>query len=318
MKFPIYIHRYTLKSLGALNASSTKYHHEGALIKVGEGYGCMHPWPELGDVPLDGLFKVLKEGGTTPTIRAALQCAREDGKAREEGRSLFEGLQVPQSHTTLMMNEADFDKAVAAGFTVVKVKTGRDLEQEREFILAQAERFPELRWRIDFNNLVGRGGIEKFLTSLPESFRKRIDFLEDPCVYERQCWLDLSTRYSIPLAMDRDVESTDRDFRVAILKPAVNVLQRVLEQAYVESWRVVFTSYMDHPLGQTYAAWRAALAAKEYPGMVDTCGLMTHGLFEPNEFIERMGEVTPNFPIPQGTGLGFDDLLENLPWQRLT
>ncbi len=318
MKPPIYIYRYTLKSPGALNASSTRHDHAGVLIKVGDGYGCMHPWPELGDVPLDGLLKILQEGGTTPTIRAALYCAREDGKARLAGKNLFEGLQVPQSHATLMMQAADFDQAVAAGFTMVKVKMGRDIEREREFVLDQAERFPVLRWRIDFNNLLGRGGIEKLLNSLPESFRKKIDFLEDPCVYESRSWGELRTRYGIALAVDRDVEMADRNFSVAVLKPAVNVLQNKLERSYMDSRRVVFTSYMDHPLGQTYAAWRAAIAARDYPGMIDTCGLMTHGLFEPNDFIERMGGVTPDFSVPQGSGLGFDDLLENLPWKRLT
>ena len=317
MTSPIYIHRYTMKSSGALNASSTRHEHEGALIKVGDGYGCMHSWPELGDVPLEGLFEILKDGGTTPIIRAALHCANEDGKARAEGKSLFEGLQVPKSHATLMMNEADVNDAVAAGFTIVKVKMGRDLEREREFILAQAERFPMIRWRIDFNGLLGRGGIERVLKSFPEGFREKIDFLEDPCVYGSKCWRELGIRYGIPLAVDRDVESADGEFSVAILKPAVNVLHRTLEQAHVEGRRVIYTSYMDHPLGQTYAAWRAALAAQEYPGMIATCGLVTHGLFAPDDFTERLGKPAPDFPVPQGCGLGFDDLLDALPWKRL-
>lgn len=317
MKKPVYIHRYTLMSPGALNASSTRHRHEGALIKVGNGYGCMHPWPELGDVPLEGLFQILKEGGSTPTIRAALNCAREDGKARAEGRCLFDGLHVPLSHATLMMDEEDFEQAVASGFTTVKVKMGRDLEKEREFALAQAEKFPALQWRIDFNNLLGRGGIEQVLKSFPEEFREKIDFIEDPCVYDSSCWKNLRTRYGIPLAVDRDVELATSHYSVAILKPAVHVVNPVLERCHLDGSRVVFTSYMDHPLGQAYAAWRAAGAAKEYPGMIDTCGLMTHGLFESDEFTKRMGDVAPVFTPPSGNGLGFDDLLEALPWERL-
>ena len=317
MNTPIYIHRYTLTSSGALNASSSKREHEGVLIKVGDGYGCMHPWPELGDVPMDRLLGILRDGGTTPIIRAALQCAREDGKARVEGRSLFENLAVPQSHATLMLNEGDFDQAVAAGFSTVKVKMGRDLVKEREFILAQAERFPELRWRLDFNGLLGQVGIEEELQSYPKSFRDKIDFLEDPCVYSRAIWKGLRTRYDIPLAVDRDVEAANGDVSFVILKPAVNILKRVLEQAHLNSWTAVFTSYMDHPIGQAYAAWKAAKAAEQYPGMVGICGLMTQSLFEPNDFIIRMGEAQPKFQAPQGCGLGFDDLLETLPWKRL-
>ena len=317
MKLPIYIHRYTLTSAGALNASSTKRQHEGVLIKVGDGYGCMHPWPELGDVPLDRLLEILRDGGTTPIIRAALQSASEDGKARVEGRSLFDNLTVPESHATLMMNESDVDRAVAAGFSTVKVKMGRSLDTEREFIFAQAERYPELRWRLDFNCLLGQGGVEEELMCYPQSFREKIDFLEDPCVYDKSVWKNLRTRYDIPLAVDRDVESVDGDVSFVILKPAVNILNRVLEDAHLNSWRVVFTSYMDHPLGQTYAAWKAAIAAKQYPGMVNTCGLMTHGLFEEDAFTDQMGKVKPSFTPPPGCGLGFDDLLEALPWKRL-
>ena len=38
---------------------------------------------------------------------------------------------------------------------------------------------------------------------------------------------------------------------------------------------------------------------------------------EENEFSERLGQVGPKFRSPGGTGLGFDDLLEKLPWKRL-
>lgn len=309
--------RYTLMSPGALNASSTRHRHDGALIRVGGGYGCMHPWPELGDVPLEKLFQILKDGGSTPTIRTALYCARVDGEARAEGRSLFDGVEVPRSHATLMMDEADFEQAVDSGFSMVKVKMGRDLGMERAFVLAQAEKFPQLRWRIDFNNLLGRGGIEQVLESLPAGFLEKIDFIEDPCVYDSQCWKALRTRYGVPLAVDRDVELAENNYSVAILKPAVHVVQPVLERCHIGGARAVVTSYMDHPLGQCYAAWRAAGAAREFPGMIDTCGLMTHGLFEPDAFTERLGLVRPQFSPPGGTGLGFDDLLETLPWQRL-
>ena len=317
MKSAIYIHRYTLRSSGVLNASSSRLEHEGALIKVGDGHGCIHSWPELGDESLDTLLDILKNGGTTPIIGAALHCAREDALARHEGRSLFAGLHVPESHATLMMDEAFFDQAVASGFAMVKVKMGRDLARETEFILALAKRFPELKWRIDFNSSLGRGDIEQLLDNLPESFRSKIDFLEDPCGYEIKSWEELHRRYGIALAVDHDVESATHSFNVAVLKPAVNTLNKVLEHAYVESRRVVYTSYMDHPIGQTYAAWCAALAAQKYPSMIDTCGLMTHGLFEPDAFTERMGAVKPAFSAPHGSGLGFDDLLEALPWRRL-
>ena len=47
-------------------------------------------------------------------------------------------------------------------------------------------------------------------------------------------------------------------------------------------------------------------------------GLQTHGLFEADQFTERLGVAGPTFTAPGGAGLGFDDLLEKLPWKRLS
>ena len=48
-----------------------------------------------------------------------------------------------------------------------------------------------------------------------------------------------------------------------------------------------------------------------------TCGLQTHGLFEMDAFTARLGPVKPGFKPPGGSGLGFDDLLEDLPWKKI-
>ena len=58
----------------------------------------------------------------------------------------------------------------------------------------------------------------------------------------------------------------------------------------------------------SYAAWQAAEAVANHPGLVQTCGLVTHGLFEANAFANCLGEVTPCFNPAQGVGLGFDEL----------
>ena len=114
----------------------------------------------------------------------------------------------------------------------------------------------------------------------------------------------LGAETGMVLANDRHVEEDRGDSEVLIVKPAVNGM--------LNGERVVVTSYMDHPLGQAFAAWEAARA-----GVTEVCGLQTHGLFAANGFTEALGRVRPGFGVPEGAGLGFGDLLEGLPWSRL-
>lgn len=321
MNETIHIHRYTLQSGASLNARSGRTAHEGALIRVGEdnfGYGCIHPWPELGDADLEQTLGLLATGQCTDLSRRALTCAREDGRARRAGISLFDALVVPRSHATLPMDASLFQTAVDAGFDIAKVKVGRDGEAEATFIREQAARFPELRWRLDFNGSLGHAAVEKWLASLGEDVRARIDFIEDAYLPNGSPWVDALGPYHIPMAVDRDVASACGGYGVAIIKPAVNEVAPILKQADEHGRRVVFTSYMDHPLGQCFAAWEAAKARVLHPELVDTCGLVTQGLFAPDAFSDSLGTPEPEFHPPAGTGLGFDALLKSLPWKRLT
>ena len=43
----------------------------GALIRVGSGFADFHPWPELGDEPLETQLAKLARGETTPLTRRA-------------------------------------------------------------------------------------------------------------------------------------------------------------------------------------------------------------------------------------------------------
>ena len=203
-----------------------------------------------------------------------------------------------------------FADAVSAGFQKVKVKMGRNLNAEVDFIKRMADRYPELRWRIAFNGTQQWEVVEKILVSFGDELCRKIDFLED-------AWTEpVATHGGVPLAVDRYVEDSLENFSVAVLKPAINEMQSLLKRADAAGKHVVVTSYMDHPLGQSYAAWQAALATHEFPDLLDSCGLITHGLFQPDVFIDALGVPAPDFNVPAGTGLGFDDLLENLRWKR--
>jgi O-succinylbenzoate synthase len=102
-----------------------------------------------------------------------------------------------------------------------------------------------------------------------------------------------------------------------VIKPAVDEPFLLAEAAVRHGQQVVLTSYMDHPLGQAFAAWEAARLGLQFPGLVGIGGLQTHHLFEPDAFSEALGPWSPDFKVPAGTGLGFDDALDALPWTRL-
>src|SRR5947207_12510223 len=70
----------------------------GALIRISDGFADVHPWPELGDLPLDEQLSLLARGVTTPLTARSLCFAALDAEARAASRNLFEGLTIPPSH----------------------------------------------------------------------------------------------------------------------------------------------------------------------------------------------------------------------------
>ena len=313
-----WISRYRLKSSGALNVVSRRREFEGVLIRVDGGYGCIHPWPELGDPPLEKCLEDLAGPRRRSIVRRALRCAEFDRVAREFEHSLFEEMEVPESHATLSKTCArEVGLAVVAGFTRVKLKFGRDLAAEAAFLNGMAAEHPQLRWRLDFNESLEPDAAETFLCGLAEKTRAAIDYVEDPCPYSDTVWKGIGERTRLALAVDREAAPLSGSARVMVIKPAVDEPFLLAEAALGHHQRVVVTSYMDHPVGQAFAAWEAARLGLQFPGLVGICGLQTHHLFEPDAFTEQLGPWLPVFQPPAGNGLGFDDLLDALPWTRL-
>jgi o-succinylbenzoate synthase len=271
--------RYELVPRRRLSAIAADGSRHGALLRVGDGFADVHPWPELGDAPLDAQLAMLARGETTSLTRASLEFAAIDAAARRGGRSLFEGLTIPRSHWP----GAD----PPDGFDTVKLKS--------------IDRIPDyVRLRIDFNGTLTPEEFVRIAATLP---RERIDFIEDPCPYDAATWRELRARTGLRLALDRGTGTEDVD--VIVVKPAVQTIPDTGAE-------IVVTSYMDHPLGQLCAAYTAAKA-----GITSTCGLVTHVLYEPEAFIERMHIDGARLVPPGGNGFGFDDLLEKLPWRNL-
>jgi O-succinylbenzoate synthase len=312
------ISRYRMKARGFLNSISKRREFEGALIRIDDGFGCIHPWPELGDPTLAKCLADLAGARRWPIVRRAVRCADYDRVTRASEESLFEEMEVPASHATLAKQDtAELERAVEAGFSVVKLKCGRELEKEGRFIDAMTTEHPTLKWRLDFNESLTLDDATAFLSGLAEKTRAAIDFVEDPCPYSESAWKQLRCSTRVQLAVDRESAPLSSAAQVMVVKPAVDEPYLLGEAALTNSQRVVMTSYMDHPFGQAFAAWEAARLALQFPGLVGICGLQTHHLFEADAFSELLGPWVPEFKPPGGTGLGFDELLEALPWTRL-
>ena len=312
------ISRYRLKARGFLNSISKRSSFEGALIQIDGGYGCIHPWPELGDPTLEKCLADLAGARRWPIVRRAIRCAEYDREARAFENSLFEEMEVPASHATLAKADAaEVARAVEAGFTTVKLKAGRDLSAEMKFLDAMTLEFPALQWRLDFNESLNSEQAAEFLQGLGEKARAAIDFVEDPCPFSETSWAELHRKTRVKLAVDREATPLSAAAQVIVIKPAVDEPFLLGEAAIAHNQRVVMTSYMDHPVGQAFAAWEAARLELQFPGLVGICGLQTHHLFESNEFAEAIGSWSPEFKVPDGIGLGFDDLLAAQPWTRL-
>jgi O-succinylbenzoate synthase len=286
--------------------------HQGMLIRVGDGFGCVHPWEELGDPSLDALIDSLKKGDCESSLlRNALECARLDGEARCAGVSLFDGLSVPDSHATIAGEGDLIVQAIEEGYEVVKLKARSNINLE--MLEEVHQRYPQLRWRFDFNQCLDEEKWHAIENGFSESFASVVDFVEDPVPYGV-----LKRKGRLPLALDNGVAMVGPPYSSAVIKPAVDHVPAVFGSVQKQKLRSVFTSYMDHPLGQSYAAYVAGSYRERDPLSVDThCGLMTHGLFEPNAFTELLADAGPAWKAASGSGLGFDNQLENLNWSRV-
>lgn len=323
MKEGIYYHRYVLKSAYPLNARSQRCEIEGCLIRVGAGFGCIHPWPELGDKPLDDQLEALRQSKPLRLGKRALYCAELDGAARERGDSLFDGLTIPDSHLTVVPG-LELEKKGARLFSRIKVKGSTDLavtkkEVQRWLGLASGE----CRLRIDFNGALDPAVAMNLAQELGAEICERIEYIEDPIPFEAERWMGLRRQTGLSLAVDRACELAVKGKgglpEWLVFKPAVVDAGKWCSKlkGKLEEHNICVTSYMDHAIGQMFAAYEAALLKEKYPEQVRECGLLTHGLFEKDAFFEALESCGPKLSAPAGTGLGFDRQLENLRWEKL-
>ncbi len=309
---------YTLYPVGALSARAAAQPREGVLLRGDNGgYACLQSWPELGDAPLEYELDGLREGSPLRLGERALKCMEVDGEARAKGVNLFEELTVPRSHATLTVSATPSQvyNLHQRGFRVGKIKVIPKLASTVERLTNLAAMVPDWKWRVDFNCTLSVDDTLRFWDMLSDAMKARIDFVEDPCYYDVDSWQCLQDA-GIPLGYDLPVQNEN-----IIPHRTTKPMMRLVKPArhHSNSGLPVFTTYLDHPLGQCWAAYNAALFYKDKPAEdIPLCGLVTQHIYRPNAFAEELGlDISPDFIPPTGTGLGFDALLASVAWKKL-
>lgn len=327
MECSIWYAPYTLIPKAALNAKTPQVPRNGALLRIeeegkGVGFADCHPWPELGDLPLDQQLQKLAKRECTALTLQSLFFAGLDASFRRKQQSAFENVTIPPSHFLIpdlfTQDKTELEKFVAEGGKVFKCKVGRDLLAERVELEKLAEQFSqqEALIRLDSNLVGDEFSCHRLMKQANERLVGMIDFWEDPFPYDAQAWSHFSEAHGIFLARDRDLKSTElQGVDVLVLKPAVQNISP--EQLLALRKRVVMTSYLDHPLGQLSAAFVAARSQKVLGRKLDVCGLLSHIAYETNEFSACLQMRGPQLVPPAGTGFGFDELLEKQEWKKL-
>lgn len=323
----IFFSKYLLKPIEGSQRSG----REGALLKIiypdaEVGYADCNPWPAWGDETLEKQLHLLGQGIPTPLMQRSLEAANLDKEARKHEKSLFTNLHIPPSHYHLSdLLTADlqtFEFFLSLTPSTLKLKVGIDPQREL-FVLQQwGPKLAKAGWklRLDFNERLSQEAFLHYLEELGQ-LRQSIEFYEDPFLFDPQVWQTIRKAYKIALACDR--KSTEAlafpeccDFLV--VKPAVQEITPFL-QSQRGARLLVFTSYLDHPIGQLFAGYTAAKASQEIGAGVSLCGLLTHKAYEPNAFSEALAiEKNCLIPLKKGFGWGYNTLLEKQAWQPLT
>lgn len=334
----IWIAPYTLKSKSSLNRLASRSERQGVLLRVDKdgvfGYADLHPWTELGDAPLGEQLQLLIQGHLTPLTRRSLAFAELDWGFRSAQRSAFEGHVIPKSHFTITdLSQLSFSflsEKATDGFSTLKLKVGRDLNQEVRTLRQMASELMNFRLRLDFNSSSSVDSYLGFLESLGPQLCERIEFVEDPLPWNLHRWSEASRsgqRHRVSMALDRvELEALElcpqaglsESVQWLIIKPALQNPDRALALVKSVGLRVCVTSYLDHPFGQMTAAYVAAWFARETPQRLGHCGLLSHVAYEANEFSEVLVQKGPQLNAAAGTGFGFDALLERQAWKTLT
>ena len=305
---------------------SLKINHqfiEGVLISDGKGYAVLQPWTSLGDPSLDFLLKDLNHQKKTPLVQRALELLKIDGDARSMGESLLPVKSLP-SHLYLDLRSDSFFKkfqtALEEGIELFKFKVGIDVAKELLSLNTIQRDFLNSRFkiRLDANQrFLSFKEASGFLQGFEKSFLERIDFIEDPFRGSPTEWNNLKENFHLRLAHDFADESFRDLCDVWILKPTRNNPQALMDLALQKNKKVVFTTALDHELGQLVSLSVAAEFQKKYSSNVEEGGFLSFSEVEGLGTCLSRKKNLLDFEDLRGLGFGCEKLLLNRQWTSL-
>ncbi len=302
------------------------YANVGFLIKIQSkefqnGYADCRPWNIFNDATVDQQIQRLKERKLNSLLKRSIFFAHIDGVAREEKRSLWSPKTRLRSHYTLFDFESlrgeDFLLEVREkGFRTLKLKVGRDLNKEVPVCLTLAEK-KLFRLRLDFNGV----DAEPFLKKMSSLFLSQVDLIEDPGLYSESRWRNLENTYGVRIALDQALDQAPNQPNMEERKDSIGrTFPKIIKPARENNLartQDVITNSLDHPVGQAFAALQAQESVHRLGRQPRDYGLQSAHLFQRTPYFEQMSTNSAYFlPIP-GTGIGFDNLLEEEPWTGL-
>ncbi len=323
-------HKYNLQPVGALGALASEKPREGALLKIQwpdkkVGYADLFPWPELGDLVLEAQLEELSRGRLNYLAEQAIWLARKDANLRAEKKNAFQGLPKIKNHFLISDPKLVTDTLVteikSMGFSTVKIKLGRNLEEEATWI-DKFMRAQPFMVRLDLNSKGSPASFENFVSRIGLPVRPRIEYVEDPMPYNHENWMAASKL--LPIALDNEFYKIDWSsmkaplpFKVVVIKPARQDVKTTVDHVNKFGLKMVIASSLDHPVGIAHAVFTAGGLKKFYPNTLLDCGCLSLRAYKANDFSTSMIVQGPFLQDVAGTGIGFDSLFEKIQWTPL-
>ena len=285
-----------------LTEKVSKKTHSGCLLKVlfkenKIGYSVLHPFPCFGDPPVSFYLQELKNKRETDLTSVSLEDALMDAEARFKNINLLSfGMPIENHHLILDLHCMPNWDSISS--PIVKIKMGRDLKKESLKLkqLIQSSSCKK-KLRLDFNYRLNRKTWNQWIQDhaflLPD-----IDFIEDPF---RGFWTEPS-RW--PIAWDWGKAPYCPIRVIKASRFSLKELCSMLAQGQFQ--RIIFSHCLTHPLEAHLSLVKARQFYKIHPKKKEVCGL--NYLWDFYEGFESYKHKS------QGTGLGFDSLLQQQDW----